>query len=178
MDLHGRLQTGSQNPIFSHIESRLLFWSLNGYKWHGIRLLNNIREATSNVLWTNLSWCEQHQTHRSVLIIHSEWTALNLKIWERIWFESDSPAAWLQPKSFRMRTRNVHIAFWHCLFLFSQTQLSEKEMVRMEIQGLLDQFYTKQNQNGNNKRWNLKYIIRACFRGRLARNFMSQFLGK
>ncbi|XP_034531581.1 kinesin-like protein KIF15-A [Notolabrus celidotus] len=29
-----------------------------------------------------------------------------------------------------------------------KTQLSEKEMVRMEIQALLDQFYTKQNQNG------------------------------
>ncbi|XP_070698199.1 kinesin-like protein KIF15 [Pempheris klunzingeri] len=29
-------------------------------------------------------------------------------------------------------------------------QLSEKEMVRMEIQALLDQFYTKQSQNGNN----------------------------
>uniref|UniRef100_A0A3Q4GNA5 Kinesin family member 15 n=1 Tax=Neolamprologus brichardi TaxID=32507 RepID=A0A3Q4GNA5_NEOBR len=34
-----------------------------------------------------------------------------------------------------------------------KTQLSEKEMVRMEIQALLDKFYTKQNQmtqNGNN----------------------------
>ncbi|XP_068615125.1 kinesin-like protein KIF15, partial [Brachionichthys hirsutus] len=31
-----------------------------------------------------------------------------------------------------------------------KTQLTEKEMVRMEIQALLDQFYTKQNQNGNN----------------------------
>lgn len=31
-------------------------------------------------------------------------------------------------------------------------QLSEKEMVRLEIQGLLDQFYTKENQNGNNMR--------------------------
>uniref|UniRef100_A0A8C4FC27 Kinesin motor domain-containing protein n=1 Tax=Dicentrarchus labrax TaxID=13489 RepID=A0A8C4FC27_DICLA len=29
-------------------------------------------------------------------------------------------------------------------------QLTEKEMVRMEIQALLDQFYTKQTQNGNN----------------------------
>uniref|UniRef100_A0A671WCZ0 Kinesin family member 15 n=1 Tax=Sparus aurata TaxID=8175 RepID=A0A671WCZ0_SPAAU len=28
-------------------------------------------------------------------------------------------------------------------------QLTEKEMVRLEIQALLDQFYTKQNQNGN-----------------------------
>ncbi|XP_070776383.1 kinesin-like protein KIF15 [Enoplosus armatus] len=31
-----------------------------------------------------------------------------------------------------------------------KTQLTEKEMVRMEIQSLLDQFYTKQSQNGNN----------------------------
>lgn len=37
-------------------------------------------------------------------------------------------------------------------FLCSQTQLTEKEMVRLEIQNLLDQFYTKQNQNGNDKR--------------------------
>lgn len=29
-------------------------------------------------------------------------------------------------------------------------QLSEKEMVRMEIQSLLDQFYTNKNQNGTN----------------------------
>ncbi|KAM9341282.1 kinesin-like protein KIF15 [Symphorus nematophorus] len=28
-------------------------------------------------------------------------------------------------------------------------QLSEKEMVRLQVQSLLDQFYTKQNQNGN-----------------------------
>uniref|UniRef100_A0A3Q4BG97 Kinesin motor domain-containing protein n=1 Tax=Mola mola TaxID=94237 RepID=A0A3Q4BG97_MOLML len=31
-----------------------------------------------------------------------------------------------------------------------KTQLSEKEMVRIEIQTLLDQFYSKQSQNGNN----------------------------
>ncbi|XP_068195591.1 kinesin-like protein KIF15 [Antennarius striatus] len=31
-----------------------------------------------------------------------------------------------------------------------KTQLTEKEMVRMEIQTLLDQFYTKQSRNGNN----------------------------
>ncbi|XP_044023703.1 kinesin-like protein KIF15-A isoform X2 [Siniperca chuatsi] len=30
-----------------------------------------------------------------------------------------------------------------------KTQLTEKEMVRMEIQALLDQFYNKQSQNGN-----------------------------
>lgn len=34
---------------------------------------------------------------------------------------------------------------FHC----PQTQLTEKEMVRMEIQALLDQFYTKPDQNGN-----------------------------
>lgn len=39
-------------------------------------------------------------------------------------------------------------------------QLSEKEMVRMEIQGLLDQFYTKQNQNGSNKRYR-QYFLEA-----------------
>uniref|UniRef100_A0A3Q3GD65 Kinesin family member 15 n=1 Tax=Labrus bergylta TaxID=56723 RepID=A0A3Q3GD65_9LABR len=33
-----------------------------------------------------------------------------------------------------------------------KSQLTDKEMVRMEIQALLDQFYTKQSQNGNNNR--------------------------
>lgn len=36
-------------------------------------------------------------------------------------------------------------------------QLSEKELVRLEIQGLLDQFYCKQNQNGNDKRLSLYF---------------------
>lgn len=36
-------------------------------------------------------------------------------------------------------------------------QLSEKELVRLEIQGLLDQFYSKQNQNGNDKRLSLYF---------------------
>lgn len=35
---------------------------------------------------------------------------------------------------------------FHC----PKVQLNEKEMVRMEIQALLDQFYTKQSQSGNN----------------------------
>uniref|UniRef100_I3KW60 Kinesin family member 15 n=1 Tax=Oreochromis niloticus TaxID=8128 RepID=I3KW60_ORENI len=43
-----------------------------------------------------------------------------------------------------------------------KTQLSEKEMVRMEIQALLDKFYTKQNQmtqNGNNNGLTFKHSI-------------------
>ncbi|KAM3595121.1 uncharacterized protein V6R79_018353 [Siganus canaliculatus] len=39
-------------------------------------------------------------------------------------------------------------------------QLSEKEMVRLEIQTLLDQFYTKQNQNGNGNSEELNDAIR------------------
>lgn len=38
-------------------------------------------------------------------------------------------------------------------------QLSEKESVRLEIQGLLDQFYCKQNQNGNDKRLTLYFQL-------------------
>lgn len=47
---------------------------------------------------------------------------------------------------------------------FSQTQLSEKEMVRMEIQALLDKFYTKQNQmtqNGNNNGLSILKIMQS-----------------
>ncbi|XP_038584818.1 kinesin-like protein KIF15-A [Micropterus salmoides] len=39
-------------------------------------------------------------------------------------------------------------------------QLTEKEMVRMEIQALLDQFYTKQRQNGNNNAEELNDAIK------------------
>uniref|UniRef100_A0A3P9BKP8 Kinesin family member 15 n=1 Tax=Maylandia zebra TaxID=106582 RepID=A0A3P9BKP8_9CICH len=48
-----------------------------------------------------------------------------------------------------------------------KTQLSEKEMVRMEIQALLDKFYTKQNQmtqNGNNNGLTFKHSILKDFR--------------
>ncbi|XP_019132634.2 kinesin-like protein KIF15 isoform X2 [Larimichthys crocea] len=41
-----------------------------------------------------------------------------------------------------------------------KTQLTEKEMVRLEIQNLLDQFYTKQNQNGNDKSGELNDAIK------------------
>nr|XP_046268051.1 kinesin-like protein KIF15-A [Scatophagus argus] len=41
-----------------------------------------------------------------------------------------------------------------------KAQLSEKEMVRLEIQALLDQFYTKQNQNGNNNGEEMNDAIR------------------
>lgn len=41
------------------------------------------------------------------------------------------------------------------LFLCSQTQLTEKEMVRLEIQALLDQFYVKQSENGKTNRLSL-----------------------
>lgn len=40
-------------------------------------------------------------------------------------------------------------------FLCSQMQLSKKEVVQMEIQDLLEHFYTKQGQNGNNNRLSL-----------------------
>lgn len=49
-------------------------------------------------------------------------------------------------------------------FLCHQTQLTEKEVVRMEIQALLDQFYTKQNQqmqNGKSNRLSL-FILSFC----------------
>ncbi|XP_075874199.1 kinesin-like protein KIF15 [Nelusetta ayraudi] len=42
-------------------------------------------------------------------------------------------------------------------------QLSEKEMVRLEIQGLLDQFYTKENQNGNNMSEELNDVVKQSF---------------
>lgn len=48
-----------------------------------------------------------------------------------------------------------------CVILSPQTQLTEKEMVRMEIQALLDKFYTKQNSlggNGKNK-WGSFYLV-------------------
>ena len=37
---------------------------------------------------------------------------------------------------------------------FRQGQLNEKEIMRMEIQVLLDQFYTKQNQLAQNENTN------------------------
>lgn len=40
-------------------------------------------------------------------------------------------------------------------FLCSQMQLSKKEVVQMEIQDLLEKFYIKQGQNGNNNRLSL-----------------------
>lgn len=43
-------------------------------------------------------------------------------------------------------------------FYFAQMQLSEKELVRLETQGLLD-FYSKKNQNGNNKRLSLYFQL-------------------
>ncbi|XP_056914437.1 kinesin-like protein KIF15-A [Takifugu flavidus] len=41
-----------------------------------------------------------------------------------------------------------------------KTQLSEKEMVRMEIQTILDQFYTNKNQNGNNNGVEIDDIVK------------------
>lgn len=48
--------------------------------------------------------------------------------------------------------------------LCPQMQLTEKEMIRMEIQGLLDQFYTKPSQkmpNGNTNRLSF-FILLFC----------------
>ncbi|KAM6969130.1 kinesin-like protein KIF15 [Tautogolabrus adspersus] len=48
-----------------------------------------------------------------------------------------------------------------------KSQLTEKEMVRMEIQALLDQFYTKQNQNGKNNSEELSEAIKLSIRKEL-----------
>uniref|UniRef100_UPI0037E86546 kinesin-like protein KIF15 n=1 Tax=Semicossyphus pulcher TaxID=241346 RepID=UPI0037E86546 len=48
-----------------------------------------------------------------------------------------------------------------------KTQLTEKEMVRMEIQALLDQFYTKQSQNGKNNSDELNEAIKQSIRKEL-----------
>ncbi|XP_065822767.1 kinesin-like protein KIF15 [Labrus bergylta] len=48
-----------------------------------------------------------------------------------------------------------------------KSQLTDKEMVRMEIQALLDQFYTKQSQNGNNNSEELNEAIKQSIRKEL-----------